>query len=121
MHRSSFKSRWWTMAAVLAAVLASGSVCRAQLRLTEAQAKAAAVVKALPEYPTAARQLKVTGRVELEIDIDPDGVVKDVRIVSGNPMLARPCVKVVADWKFKPFQQDGKAVAAVAPLSFEFR
>ena len=91
-------------------------VVRADVRLTEAEAKAHATVKPLPEYPPAARQLKVTGKVELEVIISPEGNVEDVKVVSGNPALSRPCARVVAEWKFKPMKS-----RATAPLTFEFR
>ena len=68
-----------------------------------------------------ARQLKITGRVELEVHVDEAGVVTDAKITTGNAVLTRPTVKTVSGWKFKPFHKDGKAVAAVAPLNFEFR
>ena len=91
------------------------------LRVTEAEVKEAAVVKPLPEYPVVARQLKITGKVELEVRIDESGQAIDVKIVTGNSVLTRPCAKTVSGWKFKPFQKDGKPVQAVAPLTFEFR
>lgn len=112
---------WRQRASVLTLLLAATGVCHAEMHLTEAQAKAAAVSKPLPEYPVVARQLKVTGKVELELEIDTDGSVKDVKIVSGNPVLTRPCAKVAGEWKFKPFLEDGKPARAVAPLSFDFR
>ena len=106
----------------LLALLASlpGPV-RADVKLTEAEAKQAATVKPLPEYPPTARQLKVTGKVELEVVIDPAGKVEDVKIVSGSPVLTRPCAKTVSGWQFKPILQDGKPARATAPLTFEFR
>ena len=91
------------------------------LRITEADLKEAAIVKPLPEYPAVARQLKVTGKVELEVHIDDSGQAVDVKIVSGNAMLTRACAKSVSGWKFKPFHKDGKPVAAVGPLTFDFR
>jgi TonB family protein len=91
------------------------------LRVTEADIKEAATVKPLPEYPVVARQLKITGRVELEIHIAESGQAVDVKIVSGNSVLTRPCAKTVSGWKFKPFQKDGKPTAAVGPLTFEFQ
>ena len=91
------------------------------LRVTEAELKEAATVKPLPEYPMVARQLKITGKVELEVHVDESGQVTDVKIVTGNAVLSRPAAKTVSGWKFKPFQKDGKPVPAVAPLSFEFR
>jgi TonB family protein len=102
-------------------LLGAPGLIRAEVRLTEAEAKDSAVVKPLPEYPAAARQLKVTGKVELEVTISLEGKVEAVKIVAGNPILTRPCAKVVADWAFKPFRQEGKPARAVAPLTFEFR
>jgi TonB family protein len=90
-------------------------------RLTEAEAKEAALVKPLPQYPEVARQLKITGRVELEISIDETGHVSDVKVSSGNSVLTRPCAKIAAEWKFKPFIREGKPARAVAPLTFEFK
>jgi len=106
---------------ILVALAQLSPVFADDLRVTEADAKAAAVSKAMPEYPPMARQLKVTGKVELEVVIAPDGSVEDVRISSGNSMLTRPCAKAVHDWRFKPFLQDGKPTRAVAPLTFEFK
>jgi protein TonB len=97
-------------------ILSAPGLVRADLRLTEAEAKEAASVKTLPEYPPMARQLKVTGKVELEVIITPEGKVEEVKIVSGNPVLTRPCAKVVSEWKFKPMR-----ARATAPLTFEFK
>jgi len=93
----------------------------ADLHITEAQAKGAATVKPVPEYPTAARQLHITGKVELEIVIDETGKVADVKVSTGNAVLTRPCVKTVTEWRFQPFKNDGVLSRAVAPLTFEFR
>jgi TonB family protein len=111
----------WKAAVVAALLLLVPGVMRADLRLTEAEAKEAATAKPLPEYPQTARQLKVTGKVELEVTISAEGKVEDVKIITGNPVLTRPCAKVVNDWKFKPIRQDGKPARAVAPLTFEFK
>jgi TonB family protein len=111
---------WFTGAALLTLAIAP-PVCRADLRVTEADAKQAATSKAMPEYPAMARQLKVVGKVELELVIGVDGGVEEVKIASGNPILTRPCAKAVHDWRFKPFSQDGKPARAVAPLTFEFK
>ena len=68
-----------------------------------------------------ARQLRITGRVEVSITIEPDGKVADVKIVSGNPVLTKPCARVVSEWRFRPILQEGKPALASAPLAFEFR
>ena len=93
----------------------------AELRVTEADAKRAATKKTPPEYTDAARQMKASGKVELEVTISAAGAVEDVKIISGNPFLTRPCAKAVREWAFTPFKDNGQAVRAIAPLSFEFR
>jgi TonB family protein len=90
------------------------------LRVTEAEAKKAAIEKPSPEYPLVARQLKVVGKVNLEAVISATGHVAEVRILSGNPVLTKPSVEAVKHWRFKPFQSGGKPVDAIAPLTFDF-
>ena len=103
-------------------LLAGGSLWAADpaLRVAEADAKKAAIQKPAPEYPMVARQLKVTGKVNLDVLIADDGSVAEVRIVSGTPILTKPAVDAVKKWRFRPFQADGKPAAALASLSFEF-
>jgi protein TonB len=90
-------------------------------KLSRSEALSAAVTKVQPEYPSVARQLKLSGEVELEVTITEEGVPENVRIVSGNPVLTRPCVEALKRWRFKPFSDDGKAVKAIADLSFTFQ
>jgi len=91
-----------------------------ELRIPEAEARKAALEKPVPVYPPMARQLKVTGKVVIEAIVDESGAVGEVRVVTGNAMLARPATEVVKKWKFRPFLADGKPAPAVVSLSFEF-
>ena len=105
----------------LLAVLVLGAQAE-ELRVTDADAKRAAVKRPAPEFPPMARQLKITGKVDLEIVIAPDGTVEDVKILAGNPVLTKPCVTAVREWRFTPFRDEQKQPAkAIASLSFEFR
>jgi TonB family protein len=90
------------------------------LRVSEADGKKAAIAKPAPEYPLVARQLKVSGKVNLEVVVGEDGVVTEVKILSGNPILTKPAAEALKKWRFHPFLQAGKAAAAVVNLSFEF-
>ncbi len=119
--KNSPKRIWRLWAARIAACFLLAGSCGAELRVTEADAKRAATKKTPPEYTDAARQMKASGKVELEVTISPSGAVEDVKIVSGNPFLTRPCAKAVKEWAFTPFKENGQPVKAIAPLSFEFR
>ena len=84
---------WWMLAASLAVA------AEAPLVVDEAQGKKAAIEKPAPAYPLAARQLKISGDVHVEAVVRPDGVVEDVRIVTGNPVLTKPAVEAVKKWR----------------------
>jgi TonB family protein len=73
-------------------------------RIPSDEAMAALVEKVAPEYPALARQLKLTGQVEIQATIQEDGAVGDVTTVSGNPVLAKAAADAVKKWKFKPFK-----------------
>ncbi len=80
-----------------------------------------ATTKPAPEYSVVARQMKVAGKVELEVTIDADGTVENVKPLTGNPLLTNSAVSAVKRWKFTPFTSNGQATKAVATLVFDFK
>lgn len=89
--------------------------------VNHADAMNAAVQKVNPEYSAMAKQLKLTGSVEVNVLISEDGRVEKVEPVSGNPVLFRCAEDALKRWKFTPFTEDGKAVKAVAAMNFSFK
>src|SRR5215217_3162203 len=83
-------------------------------RVSEEEAKKALTSKVAPEYPPMARQMKLGGKVQVDVIIDPDGNVEKVQIVTGNPVLTSAAVTAVKRWKFTPFMNEGKPTRAVA-------
>jgi TonB family protein len=59
-----------------------------------------------PVYPEVAKRLRVSGSVKLEVTIDADGKVKDVKTLSGNRMLSTAAEEAVYKWKFVPGSAD---------------
>ena len=56
--------------------------------------------KVLPVYPEMARRMGVTGRVKLQLSVDPQGKVQDVRVVQGRPFLRDAAVSAARQWTF---------------------
>jgi TonB family protein len=72
----------------------------------------------LPKYSPLAKQARIFGEVRLTLAPDTQtGRVKDVQLVSGNPMLGNPAVDAVRQWQFSPGTQLGQPVAAVLRFS----
>jgi TonB family protein len=105
-----------TMLLLMASVSAN-----AETRITTAAAMNAAQVRPAPVYPPVAKQMRVQGKVEVEVTIDTEGSVGGVKALTGNALLTRAAMDAVKQWKFTPFSENGTRVDAVAVLSFEFK
>ena len=69
-----------------------------------------------PVYPNA----RVRGKVTLTARLDSDGVVRGVRVVSGNSTLAAAAVRAVRQWRYGPYLKDGQRVATESNISISF-
>ena len=74
-----------------------------------------------PDYPAQARQLRIEGTVQLEATIAKDGSVKDLKVVSGHPILSRAAVEAVKQWKYKPYLLNGAAVEIDTQIAVNFK
>lgn len=79
-----------------------------------------ATQKANPVYPLAAKNMRMTGVVKVELVIDEKGQVAEVQNTSGPAMLQRAAADAVKKWKFKPFTRGGQATKATGFVSFNF-
>jgi len=73
-----------------------------------------------PDYPLLARQMKVQGSVILQALIGRDGIIQDLRTVSGPAILAAAAQEAVKQWHFKPYLQDGEPVETQAHITVNF-
>jgi protein TonB len=73
-----------------------------------------------PNYPLLARQMKVQGSVILQALIGRDGVIQNLRVVSGPHILAAAAEDAVRQWHFKPHFQGAEAVETQAKITVNF-
>ena len=73
-----------------------------------------------PQYPPLARQMRVSGTVELEGIIGTDGHLRELRVVRGHPLLARAALEAVSKWIYKPTKLNGDPVEVIAPITVAF-
>jgi len=81
--------------------------------------------EALPQaveafYPSLARQMKVQGSVLLQAFVSADGGIRDLRVLSGPPILVSAAAEAVRQWRFKPYLQNGQPVETQAKISVNF-
>jgi TonB family protein len=82
----------------------SGQASRQAARKTEHVLVTALepLTKVQPVYPVEAKRAGIEGEVVLRTTIAPDGSVSHLEVVSGNPLLVKPALDAVQQWRYKP-------------------
>lgn len=97
--RRAMKNNFGTfrgIAAMVALVVASASWIAAQEITTSRK-----VVKTIAaQYPSVLKRRGIGGTVKLRVMVNPNGTVKDVQVLGGNPILADCAMKAVKQWVF---------------------
>ena len=66
-----------------------------------------------PEYPAILKAKNIGGVVRLEVVITPEGTVRSVSILGGNPALAESAEKAVEKWKYLAAPKETKTVVRI--------
>jgi TonB family protein len=75
-----------------------------------------------PSYPDSARRSGMSGWVDVQLVVKPDGSVSDVIITGAEPagVFEEAAVDAVKKWRYKPVQRNGHAIDQRARLRMKF-
>jgi len=73
-----------------------------------------------PAYPLLGQHSQVQGSVILQAVIGADGVIENLRVVSGPAILATAAQQAVRQWHFKPYLQNGQPVETKTRITVNF-
>src|SRR6266571_4515415 len=74
-----------------------------------------------PSYPSQARAMRLEGPVLLQAVITENGTVQDLKVVRGQPILARAAVDAVQQWHYRPYRLNGKPVRMQTEITIDFK
>lgn len=74
-----------------------------------------------PKYPKEARKKKIEGAVVLRATVALDGNLKDITVVSGDPILAAAALEAVKQWRYQPSKINGEPVEALHDVTITFK
>lgn len=63
-----------------------------------------------PMYPPLARQTRISGTVKLHAIIGKDGIVQQLQVQSGHPLLVQSALDAVKQWRYQPTLLNGEPV-----------
>jgi protein TonB len=90
------------------------------VRLTSKLTQGRVLRRVEPLYPAIARQARIQGAVQVQIGISEAGVVTDVTLLSGNPLLRDAALHAAKQWLFIPTELNGRPVRAIGVITFNF-
>jgi len=79
------------------------------------------VKKVQPPYPPNAMTMHIEGPVQLLATISRTGDITAVKILSGEPQLARAAANAVKQWKYKPYLLNGSPVEIQTQVTINFK
>jgi TonB family protein len=91
-----------------------------RVRVSQGVSQGLCVKRVNPQYPEEARHGRIQGQVVLQVEIDKNGDMKNVTLVSGHPLLAAAAMEAVKQWKYKPYLLEGQPVAVDTQVIVNF-
>jgi protein TonB len=91
-----------------------------KVRVSSGVAEGMLIHQVKPHYPPLARQARVQGTVVLQAVIDRNGSVKDLRVLSGHPLLVASAIDAVRQWHYHPYYLNREPVEAETLITIKF-
>ena len=73
-----------------------------------------------PDYPIAAKRIRVQGAVEIVAIISREGTIEHLQVVSGHPMLVRAALDAVKQWRYRPYVLNGDPIEVETMIMVNF-
>jgi periplasmic protein TonB len=93
----------------------------ATIRISQGVSQGLLIKRVQPKYPPAALAVRAQGAVQIEATINKEGNVTNLKVLSGDPVLARAALEAVRQWRYKPYYLDGEPVEIQTQITVNFR
>jgi periplasmic protein TonB len=91
------------------------------LRLSQGVTQGLLVSRVSPAYPSTALAMRKEGTVELMATISKTGAITAVKVLSGDPALAKAAVDAVRQWKYRPYLLNSEPVEIETQVTVVFK
>ena len=78
------------------------------------------LVKTVPQYPAIAKEAHIQGTVVLQAKISKTGIIEELHVVSGPPLLCQAAMDGVKTWRYRPYLLNGVPVEVETQINVVF-
>jgi protein TonB len=76
--------------------------------------------KVQPAYPPLARSARIHGMVVLQAVISKEGMIENLKVLTGHPMLVGAAVDAVRQWRYRPYVLNHEPVEVETQITVNF-
>jgi protein TonB len=91
------------------------------LRVSQGVTQGLLTKRVQPIYPQQAMQMHIQGAVQVLATISKEGRITNVKILAGDPILARAAADAVSQWRYKPYFLNGEPVEIQTQIAVNFK
>ena len=91
-----------------------------RVRVSVGTSQGMLIKKVNPIYPSLARQARIQGTVLLQAEISKDGIIENLTLISGHPMLVPAAIEAVKQWVYRPYLLNNVRVAIETQIQVNF-
>jgi len=73
-----------------------------------------------PVYPSLARAARIQGEVVLAATISKAGMIENLQVLRGHPMLVRAALDAVSQWRYRPYILNNEPVEVETQITVNF-
>lgn len=92
-----------------------------RIRVQGAVESAKLIDQEAPQYPPLAKMARIQGTVRLEVLIDKDGTVQEIKVLSGHPLLIESALLAVSRWRYQPTYLNGEPVMVLTEVDVNYK
>ena len=91
------------------------------IRLSGGVTEGLLIHRITPVYPRIAVMGRIQGQVLLQATIGRDGVIENLHVISGHPMLINSALAAVKQWRYRPYLLNNEPVEVETQIVVNFK
>jgi protein TonB len=92
-----------------------------RIRISQGVTQGMVISKIEPTYPKIALSARVTGVVLVKAIISREGMITELQVIKGHPILVPAAIEAVKQWRYRPYLLNGAPVEVETYITVTFQ